>query len=178
MNRCREAKRTALAVALIRVRTAQALDDLAEMFLRLMQKMHHKAKEALDAYRCEHQEQTDALITLLSELVGGWQRSETAEKQLKTISALIGEDADKILEQCEAHLAYAGNNYLPFLLPLLRTHRKLFFDILAFLQPMSTSMDKTLEQAIAFVVRHRDVKPTQFPITEEGRGERATRNIS
>src|SRR5262245_6632799 len=90
MNRCREAKRTALAVALIRVRTAQALDDLAEMFLRLMQKMHHKAKEALDAYRREHQEQTDTLISLLSELVGGWQHRETAEEQLKTISTLIG----------------------------------------------------------------------------------------
>ena len=178
MNRCREAKRTALAVALIRVRTAQALDDLAEMFLRLMQKMHHKAKEALDAYRCEHQEQTDALITLLSELVGGWQRSETAEKQLKTISALIGEDADKILEQCEAHLAYAGNNYLPFLLPLLRTHRKLFFDILAFLQPMSTSTDKALEQAIAFVVRHRDVKATRLAIIEEGPEAKAILDIS
>src|SRR5207248_7653943 len=116
MHRYREAKRATLAVALIRVRTAQALDDLAEMFLRLMHKMHHKAKDALDAYRREHQEQTDALVSLLSELVGGWQTSETAEEQLKTINALIGEEADTILEQCEAHLTYAGNNYLPFLL--------------------------------------------------------------
>jgi TnpA family transposase len=168
MNRFREAKRATLAITLTRVRTAQALDDLAEMFLRLMQKMHHKAKEALDAYQREHQEQTDALISLLSELVGGWQKSETAEEQLKAISSLIGEDADKILEQCEAHLAYAGNNYLPFLLPLLRTHRKLFFDILAFLQPMSTSTDKGLEHAIAFVLRHRHAKAARLSIIEEG----------
>ena len=168
MNRFGEAKRAALAVALTRVRTAQALDDLAEMFLRLMQKMHHKAKEALDAYRREHQEQTDALISLLSELVGGWQQSETGEEQLKTISTLIGGDADTILEQCEAHLAYAGNNYLPFLLPLLRIHRKLFFDILAFLQPLSTSTDKALEHALAFVLRHRHAKATRLAIIEDG----------
>jgi len=155
MHRYREAKRVTLAVAFIRVRTAQTLDDLAEMFLRLMQKMHQKAKEALEAYRHDHQEQTDALVALLSELVGGWQQSATAEEQLTTIHTLIGEDADKILEQCEAHLAYAGNHYLPFLLPLLRTHRKLFFGILEFLHPTSTSTDKALEQAMAFILRHR-----------------------
>jgi TnpA family transposase len=178
MNRYQEVKRVTLAVALIRVRTAQALDDLAEMFLRLMHRMHHKAKEALDDYQSQHLEQTDALISLLSEFVGGWQKSETAEEQLKTISALIGEDADTILEQCEAYLAYAGNNYLPFLLPLLRTHRKLFFDILAFLQPMSTSTDKALEHAMAFVLRHRHAKAARLSIIETGPDAKAILDIS
>jgi hypothetical protein len=178
MNRYREAKRATLAVTLTRVRTAQALDDLAEMFIRLMQKMHHKAKEALDAYRREHQEQTDALVSLLSELVGGWQKSETSDEQLKTISALIGEGADKILEQCEAHLAYAGNNYLPFLLPLLRAHRKLFFDILEFLEPMSTSTDKALEQAITFILRHRHAKAARLSIIEDGPDAKEILDIS
>jgi hypothetical protein len=178
MNRFRDAKRATLAITLTRVRTAQALDDLTEMFLRLMQKMHHKAKEALDAYRREHQEQTDALISLLSELVGGWQNGETAEEQLQTISTLIGEDADKILEQCEAHLAYSGNNYLPFLLPLLKTHRKLFFDILEFLQPMSTSTDKGLEHAIAFVLRHRHAKAARLSIIKESSEAKELLDIS
>jgi hypothetical protein len=178
MHRYQEAKRATLAIALTRVRTAQALDDLAAMLLRLMQKMHHKAKEALDAYRREHQAQTDALISLLSELVGGWQHSETAEEQLKTISALIGEDADTILEQCEAHLAYAGNNYLPFLLPLLRTHRKLLFEILEFLQPLSTSTDKALEHAMAFVLRYRHTKAARLSISEDGPDAQAILAIS
>jgi hypothetical protein len=34
MQAMQEAKRVTLAVALIRVQTAQALDDLAEMFIR------------------------------------------------------------------------------------------------------------------------------------------------
>lgn len=84
---------------MIRVRTAQALDDLAEMFIRLMHKFHPKAKEALEA-----------LITLLSQLVSGWQTSETAEEQLQTMGALLGADGDTILARCEASLASAGNN--------------------------------------------------------------------
>jgi len=34
-----------------------------------MQKLHHKAKEALDEYRRQHQEQTDALVALLGRIV-------------------------------------------------------------------------------------------------------------
>ena len=82
MQETRAAKRLTLAVTLIRVRTAQALDDLAEMFIRLMHKFHHKAKEALDEYRDQHQEQTDALVSLLSQIVSSWQSSETPDSAL------------------------------------------------------------------------------------------------
>jgi hypothetical protein len=104
MQEAQAAKRLTLAVTLIRVRTAQALDDLAEMFIRLMHKFHHKAKEALDDYRDQHQEQTEALVSLLSQIVSSWQSSETAEEQLRTIGALLGEDVDTIRERCEAYL--------------------------------------------------------------------------
>ena len=166
MQEAHVAKRLTLAVTLIRVRTAQALDDLAEMFIRLMHKFHHKAKEALDDYREQHQEQTEALITLLSQLVSGWQTSETAEEQLQTMGALLGADGDTILARCEAYLAYAGNNYLPFLLPLVRHHRKLLLDIVAFLHPTSTSADTALEQALAFVLRHRDARGPRLSLRE------------
>jgi hypothetical protein len=68
-------------VALIRVRTAQALDDLADMFIRRMQKLHHQGNEALAEYRRQHQERTDALIALLGQIVTGWQDSETPEQR-------------------------------------------------------------------------------------------------
>jgi hypothetical protein len=97
-------KRYTLAVALIRVRTAQALDDLVEMFLRRLQKLHQQAKEALADYRDQHQEQTDALVALLGRIVSGWQASETPEQQHQAVDTLIGRQTDTILAQCEAHL--------------------------------------------------------------------------
>jgi len=42
-----ESKRLALMAALLRGQVAQALDDAAEMFVRLMTRMHNRAKEAL-----------------------------------------------------------------------------------------------------------------------------------
>src|SRR5262249_41731501 len=63
MQAIQEAKRVTLAVALIRLRTAQALDDLAEMFIRRVQKLHNQGQKALEDYREQHQAQTEALIT-------------------------------------------------------------------------------------------------------------------
>ena len=83
MNALPEPKRYTLAVALIRVRTAQALDDLVEMFLRRLQKLHQQAKEALAAYRDQHQEQTDALVALLGHIVGGWLASDPQSSSVR-----------------------------------------------------------------------------------------------
>jgi len=178
MNETLEAKRVTLAVALIRVRTAQALDDLAEMFIRRMQKLHNKAKEALDEYRRQHQEQTDALVALLERIVTGWQASDRPKQRLQTIDALIGSDADTIRDRCEAHLAYAGNNYLPFLPRLFRAQRKTCLSVLAFLQPTSTSTDTTLEKAIRFVVQHRDARTATLPIGGTGQPDEEPLDVS
>jgi hypothetical protein len=178
MNETQEAKRVTLALALIRVRTAQVLDDLAEMFIRRMQKLHAQAKEGLEAYRHQHQEQTDALISLLEQIVSGWQASELPEQRLCAIDTLIGQEADTIREQCEAHLGYAGNNYLPFLPALFRNHRKTCLDILAFLRPTSTSTDTARERAITFVLWHRDARASQLPVTGSGQDGEAILNVS
>jgi hypothetical protein len=104
-------KRFTLAVTLIRVQTAQALDDLADMFIRRMQKLHQQAKDALEAYCHEHQEQTDTLIALLGHIVRDWQTHKTSDQRLASLEVLIGHQAEAILQQCETHLGYAGNNY-------------------------------------------------------------------
>jgi hypothetical protein len=90
MQAMQEPKRIMLAVALIWVRTAQALDDLAEMLIRRLQKLHHQAHEALAEYRRQPQEHTDALIALLGQIVSDWQASETPEQCLRALDRLIG----------------------------------------------------------------------------------------
>jgi TnpA family transposase len=178
MQAMQEAKRITLAVALIRVRTAQALDDLAEMFIRRLQKLHHQGKEALEEYYRQHQEQTDALIVLLGQIVHDWQASETPDQRLKAIDTLIGGDADAIRVQCEAHLGYAGDNYLPFLPALFRPHRKTCLDVLEFLRPTSTSADTALERAIAFVLRHRHARAAWLPVIGDGQDTEGMLDVS
>jgi hypothetical protein len=58
---------------LILKQVARALDDVADMFIRQVKKMHHKAEEALMQYQMAHADRTDALIAVLREitLAGG-----------------------------------------------------------------------------------------------------------
>jgi TnpA family transposase len=171
-------KQRTLAVALIRVRTAQALDALADMLIRRMQQLHHQGQEALKEYRDQHQEQTDARIALLGQIVSDWQTNETPEQRLTALTARIGAEADTIRAQCEAHMGYAGNNYLPFLPALFRSHRKTCLDVLAFLHPTSTSADTALEHAMAFVLAHRETRAERLPVTARAQGAAEARDLS
>nr|MDQ3959467.1 DUF4158 domain-containing protein [Pseudomonadota bacterium] len=110
MNEMQPTKRLTLTVALIRARTAQALDDLAEMFVRRISKLHQRADEALQNYRLGHQAQTDELIALLANLLDGWRQAETWDERLRRLNALIGDNADALRERCDVYLSYAGNN--------------------------------------------------------------------
>lgn len=62
---CAEAKRLTLTAALVVVQTARALDDVADMFVRLVQKIHTHAKEALLQHQADHVERTDSLVATL-----------------------------------------------------------------------------------------------------------------
>jgi hypothetical protein len=80
------------------------------MFIRRMQKLHQQAKDALEVSRHEHQEQTDTLIAFLGQMVHDWQTHETSDQRLASLEALIGHQAEAILQPCDTHLGYAGNH--------------------------------------------------------------------
>ena len=44
---------------------------------------------------------------------------------------MIGEHPEELIALCDDHLAYAGNNYLPFLPKFYRSHRAVLFRFLA-----------------------------------------------
>lgn len=68
MNDLPERKRLTLVAAFVFKQTAQALDDIAGMFIRQVKKMHNSANEALTAYRVTHAERTDSLIAKLRDI--------------------------------------------------------------------------------------------------------------
>jgi hypothetical protein len=65
MNDLTEAKRFTLAAALVLAKIGQSLDDVADMFVRLVQRLHNQAYEALLNHQAEHVERTDRLVATL-----------------------------------------------------------------------------------------------------------------
>jgi len=166
-----ESRRLALMAALLRQQVAQALDDAAEMFVRLTTRMHNRAKEALDEHRARQAAETDALVALLRQTVLACQ-DQKAERdgRLAAIEGLLLPDADAILAKCEAHAAFAGNNYLPLLARFYGAQRAAFLRFLAHAAPVSTSQDRATEQAIDFLLAHRADRKAKLRTTVDAPG--------
>jgi TnpA family transposase len=149
----------ALAATLIRFQTARALDDMAEMFIKRMQKIHRLAKDALDEYHLQSVEKTHGLVAILSEIVLAACKSESPrEEKLQAVTAALGDNPDAILEQCEAFGAHAGGNYMPFLPRFYKGVRQALFGLLEVMPLLSTSSDSSLLAAVSLVQMHRKSK--------------------
>lgn len=148
-------KRYTLAISLMATSAAQTLDDIALMFIKRMMKIHHKGKEALEHYRQEHQTRTDRLITTLRDVVIAYSTEGEIPQRFTAIEKVIGEYPEQLEQECEAHLAYAGNNYYPFLWRFYKSHRATFFQILRWVKLRSTTQDTSIEAAIQFLMKHQ-----------------------
>ena len=144
-------KRMTLAACFLKVQVARVLDDLAEMLIKRMSALHHKGKEALAEYRRQNQQRADALVQTLQELVTAYRDEETAEAKLAAIEILLPHWGEEVLQQCEAHLAHAGDNYFPFLWRFYKSHRATLFRLLRHLPVHSTTQDASFERALSFL---------------------------
>ena len=167
MKELPDAKRYTLAVALLHRRYAQTLDDIAEVFVKRMRRMHYSAKEALENYRAESQQRTDELISKLRQMVIAHSTDGEIADRFTAVDCIIGDQAQALISQCDDHLAYAGNNYLPFLPKFYRSHRAVLFRFLTVVPLHPTTQDESLVQAIEFLQTHRGQKRTWLPLVAE-----------
>jgi TnpA family transposase len=164
MNDLPERKRLTLAAAFVLTQMTRAMDDVAEMFLRQVQRRHNKAHEALLRHQAEHADRTDALIALLRDVTLAYKTEGTHEQRFAAIADLLGPDTEGILARCEAHRAVAGHNYLPLLPTFYRGRRGTLFRFLEGVPLTSTSQDQALPQAIAFLLTHKASRQEWLPI--------------
>jgi hypothetical protein len=101
LNDMPERKRLTLAGALILKQVARALDDVTDMFIRQVNKMHHKAEEALMQYQVAHADRTDALIAVLREITLAYKAEGSREERLALIETLLEKDAVRCQIKCD-----------------------------------------------------------------------------
>jgi TnpA family transposase len=164
-------KRYTLAAALLRVQLSRVLDDLGQMFIKRMMRIHRRAKEALALHHLKHQDRTDTLVRTLREVVTAYQTDGDTTQRLAAIdSVLAGKSAD-VLQQCEDHEAHAGNNYYPFLWRFYASHRSTLFRIWREIRLRSTCYDTSIEKALQFVLDHETHRAEWLILEESDRDE-------
>jgi hypothetical protein len=152
---CAEPNRLTLTAALVVVQIARALDDAADMFVRLVQRLHNHAYDALLQHQADHVERTDSLVATLRDVTLAYRTEGTAEERLNAIGAVLEPDADRILTQRETHEATSGRNYLPFLTRFYSHQRAVLFRFLERIELVSTSPDMSTVDGIRFLLAHK-----------------------
>jgi hypothetical protein len=166
MQEMAPAKRYTLAATLIELQNARVLDDLTEMFIKRMMRIHRLGREALALDRLKYQERTDRLVHRLHEVILAWSGEGSSEQRLEAIGAALAPDSGALLEQCEAHEAQSGNNYYPYLWRFYQSHRSTLLRIWRALQLRSTTHDKPLESALAFVLANEKSRTEWLTLPE------------
>lgn len=144
-------KRYSLIASLIYIQSANTIDDLAEMFIKRMMHIHKKGKVALEEYKKEHIQVTDSLVLTLRDVITAYQKDGTTQEKFSAIDSILSMKSNEVLESCEAHVAYSGNNYYSFLWAYYKSHRVVLFEILKKVSMCSTNQDKSIEEALKFL---------------------------
>lgn len=144
-------RRYCLAAIFIIFKTASAIDDLVSVFIRWMRKLQTDGKESLRNYYIEQASETDGLIGLLHKILGELKSNTKAAKRIKAIENCITQGIDNAMAQCEQHMAYADDNYFPFMLKPYNNKRFVIFTLLEQLNIKSAYQDTTLLEAMNFI---------------------------
>ncbi|WP_321994430.1 Tn3 family transposase, partial [Xanthomonas citri] len=148
-------KRYALAAIFIRSHYRKTLDDAADLFIRLIQNLENTAQQKLIAYQLEHSKRADALIGQLREILQAYQVEGTDTERVGAIAGVLVADIALLTAECDEHVAYAGRNYLPFLLAPYGTLRPLLFNCLEIMGLGAASQDPSMEHMIGAVLALR-----------------------
>ena len=171
MREMQPQKRYTLAISLLSLQYAHTLDDIAEFLIKRIRKLHHQGKNALEEYRKQTQQKTDALIQTLHDLMLAFQLPQEESIRLKEMEQVVGDNSQQIIDDCHAHLAYSGNNYFPFLLKFYRSHRPVLFKMLEVLPLSSSTQDENLERAMKFIQDHRWKRKQWISLPEAAQSE-------
>nr|WP_290623321.1 DUF4158 domain-containing protein [Kangiella sp.] len=135
LKEMKQAKRYTLMVLLIQSKLSQSLDDVAGIFKRKLNKLHQSAETRLMEYHQEHTQRTEKLINQFRNVLKTYGDNEAdIQPSLEDIRNAMSEEPSVLLAECEEHLAYAGNNYYPFMLKLYKPQRAQLLNCLELLE--------------------------------------------
>jgi len=145
-------KRYTLVICLIKIQTEKILDNIAEMLIKRIMKIHRKGKIALEEYIKKNHNVTDNLIMTLRDILIAFKEDVTEKDKLNAISLIIDKKEDDIIENCEKHISHSDNNYFSFLWQYYKSHRSVLIQILKSITIKSTNQNVDFENDIKFLI--------------------------
>jgi len=155
-----------LAFSLLNGQYSKTIDDLTEMLIKVVKKIHTSSKLKLDNHRLMRVKTTDSLIEKLKDIIIAFQAKGDNEDKYKAINKVLESNDNELLDQCNIHLEYAGNNYLPFLWDFFKGKRPTLFKLIEILEIKPTTLNNPLINSIEFLKSNRKLKKDWIEIDE------------
>lgn len=149
-------KRYTLAALLVRSRLRKATDDVAEIYVKTLRRLDSDAERRLKEYYLEHTRQVERLIGQLLDVLIAYENQPLDMMRGTAISQALYDDPQQLIAECNEHMAYANNNYYPFMLRPYGSRRALLFECLDVLQPMPTYVDPAFGSVLGWVLENRN----------------------
>ena len=151
----RPIKRYALATILIYMKTASAIDDLVQIFIRWIRRIEAQAKQTLETYRLNQADNTDEYVRLLYKTLLALKNNKTAQDKVRAIEEELGEKTDALIEECKEYLGLTTEHHITWMLKPYTNKRYVIFQLLGNLAILSSTQDKSIEMALKFVTYYR-----------------------
>ncbi|MGH0945176.1 Tn3 family transposase [Bacillus mycoides] len=153
-------------MCLVRVQLSKTLDNIGEMLIKRIMSIHKRGRNHLQDYKKKTQKRTDSLVATLHDVILAYQTEGVAKYRLEAIQQVIGSQEEQVLQDCEDHLAFSGDNYYLFLWRFFKSHRSTLFKILEASSLYSTHHDKSIEQAITFLLSHQHTRKEWISVVQ------------
>ncbi len=148
-------KRHTLIVLLIQAQLQKAMDDVADIFIKIIRNLHNVAEERLRQYHLQEAERVERLIGQFREVLNVLNSEGSVNERMAGVEQSLDGNSGIWINECDEHLAYAGNNYYPFMLSGYASKRGLLYKCLEILALRSSSQDDNLLKAIAVIKKYR-----------------------
>nr|WP_254904535.1 DUF4158 domain-containing protein [Bacillus thuringiensis] len=159
------AKRYTLLLSVIYRSQIVTRDNLIDMFLKRVARIHKKGKEELALLREQQRSISENLISILSEVLYTTHMYDDTNIIGSEITELFERRGgiDSLQQDCLALSSYNGNNYLPLLEKFYNSHRKTLFRLISLLKLDSTTQDDSLIKALQFLLLNENRRVEHLP---------------
>lgn len=148
-------RRRAMLVCLLHRSKVALRDNLAQMLLKIMAKVHKSGKEALEELHRERRATTEHLMEVLEKILAGAHYHEQDDAALgRRVRQILAEGGgtEALLGASVSLSAHRGGNYLPLLGKFFKGQRATLFKVVRSLLLRPTTDDRALVDAVAFVL--------------------------
>lgn len=168
MKELKPHKRYTLAIAFLMQKYSSTLDDIGEMFIKIVKSSQKKAQDKKEEHRIKHSETTNDLVSTLKALLIAYKTDGSKEEKFNAIESIIqNTEPDDIIDKCETHNTLYEKNYYSFSWESIKGKRSILFKILSTIDIYSTTQDKTIELLIKIIQKYKNSnKLEQIPKDE------------